>query len=128
MTAKSLADLSSEIDIQLPTNNLGQIHADTLRNVLKDIINNEYVPVSNILTTQGTPADTTFLRGDGSWQTIVGGGGGGGGSSYRYISGTTTSAAGDICYCDTSGAGFVLTLPTSPVTGSGVSIRDAQGT
>lgn len=128
MTAKSLAQLSAEIDSQLPTNNAGQIHADTLRNVLKDIINNEYVPLSNILTTQGTPGDTTFLRGDGSWQTVSGGGGGGGGSAYRYISGTTTSSTGDICYCDTSGAGFTLTLPTSPVTGSGVSIRDAQGT
>jgi hypothetical protein len=128
MTAKSLAQLSTEIDAQLPTNNLGQIHADTLRNVLKDIINNEYVPVSNILTTLGTAGDTTFLRGDGTWQTVSGGGGGGSGSSYRYISGASSSAIGDICYCDTSGASFTLTLPNSPVTGSGVSIRDAQGT
>jgi hypothetical protein len=129
MTAKSLANLSTEIDTQLPTNNLGQIHADTLRNVLKDIINNEYVPVGNILTNVGTPGDTTFLRGDGSWQTIVGGGGGGGsGSTYRYVSGTSSANVGDICYCDTSSAGFVLTLPTSPVTGSGISIRDARGT
>jgi hypothetical protein len=129
MTAKTLANLSTEIDVQLPTNNLGQIHADTLRNVLKDIINNEYVPVGNILTTQGTPGDTTFLRGDGSWQTVSSGGGGiGGGSSYRYISGTSSANVGDICYCDTSGAGFVLTLPTSPVTGAGISIRDARGT
>jgi hypothetical protein len=128
MTAKSLAQLSTEIDSQLPTNNAGQIHADTLRNVLKDIINNEYVPISNILTNQGTPGDTTFLRGDSTWQTISGGGGGGGGSSYRYVSSASSSAVGDICYCDTSGAGFTLTLPSSPVTGSGVSIRDAQGT
>jgi hypothetical protein len=128
MTAKSLSQLSTEIDVQLPTNNLGQIHADTLRNVLKDILNNEYVPVSNILTTQGTPGDTTYLRGDGSWQTISSGGGGGGSSSYRYISGTTTSSIGDICYCDTSSVSFTLTLPTNPATGSGVSIRDAQGT
>jgi hypothetical protein len=129
MTAKTLANLSTEIDVQLPTNNLGQIHADTLRNVLKDIINNEYVPVGNILTNVGTPGDTTFLRGDGSWQTIVGGGGGGGsGSTYRYVSGTSSANIGDVCYCDTSGAGFVLTLPTSPVTGSGISIRDARGT
>jgi hypothetical protein len=128
MTAKSLANLSTEIDTQLPTNNLGQIHADTLRNVLKDIINNEYVPVGNILTNVGTAGDTTFLRGDGSWQTIVGGGGGGGGSAYRFVSGTSSANSGDVCYCDTSGGGFVLTLPTSPVTGSGVSIKDARGT
>jgi hypothetical protein len=83
MTAKSLAQLSSEIDTQLPTNNLGQIHADTLRNVLKDIINNEYVPVGNILTTLGTASDTTFLRGDGTWQTPAGGGGGGGGGRLK---------------------------------------------
>jgi hypothetical protein len=79
MTAKSLSQLSTEIDVQLPTNNLGQIHADTLRNVLKDIINNEYVPVGNILTNVGTPSDTTYLRGDGSWQTVSSGGGGIGG-------------------------------------------------
>jgi hypothetical protein len=52
----------------------------------------------------------------------------GGGSSYRYISDASSSSIGDICYCDTSGASFTLTLPNSPVTGSGVSIRDAQGT
>lgn len=127
MTAKTLSQLSTDIDNQLPTNNLGQIHADTVRAILKDIINNEYVVVGNILTTVGTPSDTTYLRGDGTWQTIAGGGGGSG-SSYRYLSGTTTVSIGDICYCDTSSAGFVLTLPTSPVTGSGVSIRDAQGT
>jgi hypothetical protein len=128
MTAKSLANLSTDIDTQLPTNNVGQIHADTLRALLRDIINNEYVPISNILTSVGTPGDTTYLRGDGSWQTPATGGGGGTNSSFRYLAGAATIASGDLCYCDTSSGGFVLTLPTSPVTGQGMSIRDAKGT
>jgi hypothetical protein len=36
------------------------------------------IPVSEI-EASGTPSNTTFLRGDGSWATPSGGGGGGGG-------------------------------------------------
>ncbi len=52
-------------------------------------IDNAAVTIAKLNAT-GTPSATTFLRGDGAWQTPAGGGGGGGG----FISATNFDASG----------------------------------
>ena len=56
------------------------------------------VPVTNISTTSGTPSATTFLRGDGTWQTVSAGSGtvtqvqGTGSVAGLTLTGTVTSS------------------------------------
>src|SRR4051812_4576154 len=74
MPTKTIAELKALVDSRLPTNNAGAIDAATLRSVIDDILDNEQVGISGILTAAGTPSDTTFLRGDNRWAAISTGG------------------------------------------------------
>jgi hypothetical protein len=67
MPTKTIAELKALVDTRLPTNNAGAIDAATLRSVIDDILDNEQVALSGILTGAGTPSSTTFLRGDNTW-------------------------------------------------------------
>jgi hypothetical protein len=74
MPTKTIAELKALVDTRLPTNNAGAIDAATLRSVIDDILDNEQVALSGILTTAGTPNSTTFLRGDNVWAAPTTGG------------------------------------------------------
>lgn len=76
----TISEILADIDALLPTNNAGAITASILRNVLKEIVNNEQITASQILTTSGTADTTTFLAGDNTWKVPPGTGGGGGGA------------------------------------------------
>lgn len=117
--AKTVAQLHSEIDANLPTTGAGAIDAADVRATLHDIIDNEYVAPANIVTT-GTPDSGSVLWGDG-WRALSGG------AAFKHLASNTTVVAGDVCYCDTSAGPFTLTLPGSPAVGQGVGIRDAAG-
>lgn len=74
MPTKTIAELKALVDTRLPTNNAGAIDAATLRSVIDDILDNEQVGLSGILTTAGTPGSTTYLRGDNTWASPTTGG------------------------------------------------------
>lgn len=123
--AKTVTELLAEIDAQLPTTGAGLISAATLRAVLDDVVNNFQVTAGRINTTSGGPDNTTVLYGDNTWKvpTVAGGG-----IAGNYLTANASVAPGTINYCDTSGGGFGVTIPPSPVTGNVVSFRDALGT
>ena len=59
---------------------------------------------------------------DPEWMLIVMG------TVWNLASGATNAVVGNGYICDTSGAGFTLTLPGSPVAGDYVSVTDGAGT
>lgn len=78
------------------------------------------------LAATGTPSSTTFLRGDGTWNTPAGGGGGGSIGSVASTAVKTadyTASAGQMVPCDLSGGAFAVTLPPAPVDGTNVVIK-----
>jgi hypothetical protein len=98
----TLSDIAAEITSQLPTGVSHEITAAKLRTVLIDL-------TTKILS------DPALL------------GGAGGGTLERYLTSSTTASAGDICYCNTQAGGFTVTLPDTPIPGTGVAFRDAEG-
>ena len=94
-----LSDLTAEINSQLPTGVSHQITAAKVRTVLTDM-------ATQLIASQAVT--------------------GGGGSAERYLTSTTTADAGDICFCNTAAGGFTVTLPATPVPGTGVGFRDAE--
>lgn len=58
---------------------------------------------------------------DAEWLLIVMG------TVWNAISGATNAVVGNGYICDTSGAGFTLTLPASPIAGDYVKITDGSG-
>lgn len=82
------------------------------------------LPVAGVSAT-GTPSSTTYLRGDGTWNTPTGGGGGGTGTVEPTAVKTAnyTASAGDLVPCDVSGGSFAVTFPTAPADGTNVMLK-----
>jgi hypothetical protein len=68
-----------------------------------------------VLTTDGTTASFTDISGGASWQAVI-------------TADPANAVAGYGYFCNTTGAAFTVTLPTSPVLGDFVSFIDYAGT